>query len=112
VATGDGSTWATQWLVTAIGALSVPTLPSIGHVRARGAGRIEASVPAAGEWTAHTYETVDRLLLSKVDSWFHGVNSNLPGKRRRPLIYAGGLPRYRERCEEVAAAGYEGFLIS
>jgi hypothetical protein len=27
-------------------------------------------------------------------------------------IYAGGLPRYRERCEEVAAAGYEGFLIS
>ena len=84
----------------------------IRHVLARGANRIEASVPSAGEWTAHTYETVDRLLLSKVDSWFHGVNSNLPGKRRRPLIYAGGLPRYRERCDEVAAAGYEGFLIS
>jgi cation diffusion facilitator CzcD-associated flavoprotein CzcO len=84
----------------------------ISHVLGRGASRIEASVPAADEWTAHTYETVDRLLLSKVDSWFHGVNSNLPGKRRGPLIYAGGLPRYRERCEEVAAAGYEGFLIS
>jgi cation diffusion facilitator CzcD-associated flavoprotein CzcO len=84
----------------------------ISHVLGRGATRIEATVPAAEEWTAHTYETVDRLLLSKVDSWFHGVNSNLPDKRRTPLIYAGGLPRYRERCEEVAAAGYEGFLIS
>jgi cation diffusion facilitator CzcD-associated flavoprotein CzcO len=29
VATEDGSTWATRWLVTAIGALSVPTLPVI-----------------------------------------------------------------------------------
>jgi cation diffusion facilitator CzcD-associated flavoprotein CzcO len=29
VATEDGSTWATGWLVTAIGALSVPTLPVI-----------------------------------------------------------------------------------
>jgi hypothetical protein len=50
-------------------------------------------------------------LLSKVDSWFHGVNSNLPDKPRRPLICAGGLPRYRERCDEVAAADYEGCSI-
>jgi cyclohexanone monooxygenase len=84
----------------------------ISHLLARGATRIEATRPAAEEWTAHTYETVDRLLLSRVDSWFHGVNSNLPDKRRAPLIYAGGLPRYRERCDGVAAAGYEGFLIS
>jgi hypothetical protein len=27
-----------------------------------------------------------------------------------PLIYAGGLPLYRERCNEAAANGYSGFL--
>ena len=57
------------------------------------------------------HETVDRLLMSRVDSWFHGVNSNLPHKLRTPMIYAGGLPTYRERCDDVVARGYAGFTI-
>ena len=83
----------------------------IEHVEGLGASRIEASREAAAAWTDHVHETVDRLLLSKVDSWFLGVNSNLPHKKRTPLIYAGGLPLYRERCDEVTANGYAGFLI-
>ena len=58
------------------------------------------------------HATVDRMLFSKVDSWFLGVNSNLPDKPRTPLVYAGGLPKYRERCEDEAAAGYPSFAIS
>jgi cation diffusion facilitator CzcD-associated flavoprotein CzcO len=77
-----------------------------------GATRIEASAEAAAAWTQHVHETVERLLLSRVDSWFTGVNRNLPDRKRTPLIYAGGLPLYRKRCEEVAASGYAGFVIA
>ena len=83
----------------------------IDHVERSDARRIEATAAAAAEWTQHVHESFDRLLASKVDSWFQGVNSNLPDKVRAPMIYAGGLPTYRERCDEVVAAGYAGFVI-
>jgi hypothetical protein len=52
------------------------------------------------------------MLFAKVDSWFMGVNKNLPHKRkRRFLLYAGGSPAYRERCNEVAADNYRGFQL-
>jgi len=28
------------------------------------------------------------------------------------MPYAGGIPPYREKCDQVAASGYEGFKIS
>jgi cation diffusion facilitator CzcD-associated flavoprotein CzcO len=84
----------------------------LASLAARGAKRIEARAEAAAAWTRHVHETAERLLLSRTDSWFTGVNHNLPDKPRRPLIYAGGLPLYRERCDEEAASGYAGFLIA
>jgi cation diffusion facilitator CzcD-associated flavoprotein CzcO len=75
--------------------------------------RVVPTVDAEEEWTAHVHETVDRLLLSQVDSWMTGINKSLPGKQvRTVMVYAGGAPKYRERCDEVAAAGYEGFELS
>jgi cation diffusion facilitator CzcD-associated flavoprotein CzcO len=84
----------------------------IEHLSKARATRIEATGEAAAAWTQHVHETVERLLLSRVDSWFTGVNRNLPDKKRTPLIYAGGLPLYRQHCDEVAASGYSGFDIS
>jgi hypothetical protein len=53
------------------------------------------------------------MLFSKVDSWFTGRNAARPAGRELPvLVYTGGLPQYRERCEAVAAAGYAGFELS
>jgi hypothetical protein len=41
-----------------------------------------------------------------------GINTNVPGKQKRTfLVYAGGAPAYRKRCDEVAAKGYEGFVL-
>jgi hypothetical protein len=41
-----------------------------------------------------------------------GVNRNVPGRQKRSFMaYAGGAPKYRERCDEVAARGYEGFVL-
>ena len=43
-------------------------------------------------------------------SWYLGAN--VPGKKRVYMPYSGGLPTYRRKCEEVAAAGYDGFVVS
>jgi cyclohexanone monooxygenase len=47
--------------------------------------------------------------LSEVDSWFFGAN--IPGKKRTVLMYFGGVPAYRKKVDEVAAKGYEGFVL-
>jgi cation diffusion facilitator CzcD-associated flavoprotein CzcO len=79
----------------------------IGHMRDGHRSRVEARAEAQERWIALVQEAADRLLMSKTDSWFTGVNSNLPGRDRRiPLVYAGGAPKYREICEGVAAGGY------
>ena len=83
----------------------------LAWLREHGHARIEATSEASAAWTQHTRELEARLLMSRVDSWFTGRNANVPEKQRRTLLYTGGLPLYRERCEEVAAAGYEGFAV-
>ena len=44
------------------------------------------------------------------NSWYLGAN--IPGKPRVFLPYVAGLPAYIEQCDDVAAAGYEGFAFS
>jgi cation diffusion facilitator CzcD-associated flavoprotein CzcO len=83
------------------------------HMQAKGLSRIEATPPAEAAWTAHVHEMAEKMLLSKIDSWMTGINSNVAGKQqRRHVVYAGGAPAYRERCDEVAAKGYDGFALS
>jgi len=39
------------------------------------------------------------------------MGSNIPGKKRALLLYADSAPNYRAKCAEVAAKGYEGFVL-
>jgi hypothetical protein len=39
------------------------------------------------------------------------VGANIPGKPRVLTVYLGLLGVYRERCNEIAANGYEGFAL-
>ena len=55
-------------------------------------------------------EVADRTLRSTCGSWY--IGANIPGKPRVFMPYIGGFPRYVEKCNEVAAKGYEGFLLS
>jgi cation diffusion facilitator CzcD-associated flavoprotein CzcO len=71
--------------------------------------RIEATTDAENAWTEHVAEMANRTLLPLADSWFMGANT--PGKARNFLLYAGGSPTYRKKCEEVAANSYEGFRL-
>ena len=40
------------------------------------------------------------------------MGANVPGKPVGFMPYIGGAHKYRERCDEIAANGYEGFEIS
>lgn len=47
-----------------------------------------------GASSAHScgrYELASRMLFTKVDSWFMGINTNVPGKQKGTfLLYSGG----------------------
>ena len=82
----------------------------IGHLRDNGFERIEATPQAEKEWHEHASSLTETMLEPEVHSWFWG--SNIPGKHQSFLIYAGGNPAFRMKCEEVAAKNYEGFELT
>ncbi len=71
---------------------------------------IEAEADAQAAWVAHVNEVADRTLFPRANSWY--VGANVPGKPRVFMPYVGGVSAYRRRCDEVAAAGYQGFALS
>ena len=84
----------------------------MAKVKADGLARVESTADAEEEWTAHVHLMAQRMLFSKTNSWFTGINSNLEGRDQRSvLLYAGGAPGYRDKCDEVAAAGYAGMVL-
>jgi cation diffusion facilitator CzcD-associated flavoprotein CzcO len=81
----------------------------ISHIREKNYSRIAPSPEAEEAWVAHVNEMGTRTLLSGTKSWF--VGDNIPGKAHAILLYANTAPAYRAKCAEVAAKGYEGFLL-
>lgn len=83
---------------------------AIETMRSTGVTTMEAQVDAEQEWTRHVGEVGDMTLYPKVDSWY--VGSNVPGKPRVMYAYIGGVGAFREKCDQVAADGYEGFTLT
>ncbi|MFC3127334.1 flavin-containing monooxygenase [Pseudoroseomonas globiformis] len=82
----------------------------IRHMREAGITTIEADPVAVDEWVAHVNDAANATLLPMANSsWYLGAN--VPGKPRVFMPYAGGMARYARRCAEVAAHGYEGFVL-
>jgi cation diffusion facilitator CzcD-associated flavoprotein CzcO len=81
----------------------------VEHLRSVGKRSIEAMPQAQDAWVAHVNKVADATLYPRADSWY--VGANIPGKTRvfMPLL---GFPPYVEKCNEVAARGYEGFALS
>lgn len=80
------------------------------HLREHGYASIEAAEDAQERWTQHVSEVADTTLYPRANSYY--VGSNIPGKARVFLPYVGGVGRYRKKCDEVAAKGYEGFVLA
>ncbi|HKD21556.1 MAG TPA: NAD(P)/FAD-dependent oxidoreductase [Rhizomicrobium sp.] len=82
----------------------------IAWMGARQAGMIEASSAAQDAWVQHVNEVADATIFPLANSWYLGAN--VPGKPRVFMPYIGGFPLYRDKCNEVAAAGYDGCVVS
>ena len=79
------------------------------RLRDRGCTRIEATEAAQEAWAEHVADVGEASLFAQANSWY--VGANIPGKARVVMPYAGGQPVYRERCDAVRDAGYEGFVL-
>ncbi|MBR0878266.1 cyclohexanone monooxygenase [Bradyrhizobium japonicum] len=81
----------------------------LGHMRRQGVATMEASGEAEDKWVAHVNEVARGTLYPQANSWYMGAN--IPGKPRIFMPYIGGVGVYRRICDEVAAKGYEWFLL-
>jgi cation diffusion facilitator CzcD-associated flavoprotein CzcO len=79
----------------------------IEYMQSQGKTRVEATAAAQDAWVEHVAEVAKYSLFGAANSWY--VGANIPGKPRVVAPYTGGQPLYRERCEAVVNADYEGF---
>ena len=79
-------------------------------MRERGFDVAEPNPQAEEDWVEHVNEVAEKTLYVLADSWYLGAN--IPGKPRVFMPYSGGVGDYRAKCEEIAAAGYEGYVLS
>ena len=83
----------------------------IDHMRKNGIETIEPKGDAVDGWVEQVNAAAAATLLPMAThSWYLGAN--VPGKPRVFMPYAGGMARYREICDDIAARGYEGFTLS
>ncbi|MCY4365249.1 MAG: NAD(P)/FAD-dependent oxidoreductase [Chloroflexi bacterium] len=81
----------------------------IRYVRENEYVRISPTLDAEDEWVNHVNEEGSKILRSQANSWY--VGANIPGKARALLTSPDTAPIMRAKRADVAANGYEGFLL-
>ena len=85
----------------------------IRFAQEKGLTRLEATAQGVASWTDHVKALGVGLLSNEVDSWMTGINRNVDGKTKRIVArYSGSAPAYRERCDAVAAKGYDELKLA
>jgi len=107
--TGPGSPGVLSNMMVSIEQHVDWTTDCIAYLRAHGLAAIEPTVEAEDAWVAHVNEVGNTTLYPLANSWY--VGANIPGKPRIFMPYVGGVGVYRQKCDEVAAKGYEGFAL-
>lgn len=79
-------------------------------MRRNGWTRIDTTSVQEDAWMQGVQDIVKRTLYLKANSWYLGAN--VPGKPKVFLPYLGGHGNYRKKCDEAAAKGYEGFVLT
>jgi cyclohexanone monooxygenase len=80
------------------------------HLRKCRLDTVEPSKDAEDAWVKRANEVAQGTIYVHGNSWYLG--SNIPGKPRLLMAFAGGVKMYRELCEGIVARGYEGFKMS
>lgn len=68
---------------------------------------MEATTEAQEQWTAQVADIASASLFPQAKSWYMGAN--IPGKPKVFSVFLGGVGKYREICDQIAAGGYTGF---
>ena len=79
----------------------------IDHMDKQGLRTVEADADAEAAWMRHVYDIAAHTLMIKANSWY--VGSNVPGKPRIFMPFAGGLDVYRDTTDAIARDNYRGF---
>jgi len=82
----------------------------LAHLQNRQLDRIEPALAAEDAWVQHVNDVAYTTLYPSAASWYMGAN--IPGKPRVFMPYIGGVGAYRQKCDEIAAAGYKGFVLA
>lgn len=109
IVTGPGSPSVKSNMVSAIEQHVDWISDCIQHLEGSGYSSIEADVENEDRWVAHVNDVANGTLYPLANSWY--VGANIPGKPRVFMPYVGGLDRYRDICDSVAAKQYEGFVL-
>lgn len=82
----------------------------IKYAEEHGIHKITARKEKEAEWVDTVAEAAAPLLASTIPSWFN--EGNAVGAASQFLLYAGGVPEYRERLKQEAESGYASYEMS
>ncbi|KAF2482166.1 hypothetical protein BDY17DRAFT_300427 [Neohortaea acidophila] len=80
------------------------------HLRDNNYSSIDATHEAEKAFKEQINEHGYKGLFSQADSWYYAAN--IPGKKREPLNFMGGMPMYRKNLIDEQNSGYPGFVLS
>ena len=107
--TGPGSPSVKSNMLTSIEQHAEWVTDALIWLRDENIASMEAESAAENSWTDHVQDVANQTLFTKANSWYMGAN--IPGKPRLFMPYLGGVGAYRQKCDEIAAAGHEGFRL-
>jgi len=109
--TGPGSPSVLSNMITSIEQHVDWIADCMAHLVERQLLAIEPTSEAASGWIEHVNQVASGTIMTapSCNSWYLGAN--IPGKPRIFMPYLGGVGTYRNKCDEVAANGYEGFCL-
>ena len=82
----------------------------MAYMRDRGLDTMEAAVTPKTNGSPTSTRSPTPRSIRQANSWYMGAN--VPGKPRIFMPYIGGVGPYRQICNDVAAKGYEGFVMT
>ena len=82
---------------------------AMSYVRDNSYKSIVPTIEAEDAWVKHVNEDGANILRTQANSWF--VGANIPGKARALLTAPDTAPAMRAKRAEVAANGYDGFIL-
>lgn len=81
----------------------------VGAVRERDAATVEPTREAEDAWVEYNAEVVKPTLFETADTWYMGAN--IPGKPRVFMPNLSFVGPYRQKCDDMVANDYEGFVF-